>query len=452
MATEIILPALGETMDEGTIARWTVESGGQVKKGEVIAEVESNKAVFELEATATGTLIIAKPAGVAIPILTLIATILAPGESAPSSAGTAAAAKSPATAAATSEAQPSASVAAPLAVAPAAGRQFVSPRARRTATEKQVDVSHVKGSGPQGRVEERDVLAFLEQQPRLTPLAQKVAAEAGIAPAELGGPHERVTRADVEQKIARPAPAAAQTSAPVAAAQPTAAETVAPLGVVRRVIAQRMSQSSQTAASVTLTTELDVTEFVRLREQMKPRVEQLTGESLSYNVLLAKLAAITLHELPYMNARLVGDEIHTLQAANVGIAMDTERGLIVPVLRNVESKGLIELTKEGATLAKKARAGTMAADDMTGGTFTITNLGVYGIDAFTPIINLPECAVLGVGRIAQKPAVWQGEIAIRHMLVLSLTFDHRLVDGAPAARFLQRLSELIQNPYLALLA
>ncbi len=451
MATEIILPALGETMDEGTIARWTVQSGGQVKKGQVIAEVESNKAVFELESPATGTLIIAKPAGVAIPILTLIATVFAPGESAPSSTGAAEAAKSPATPAAAPEAQPSAIVAAPQAVAQAAGRQFVSPRARRVAAEKQVDVSQVKGSGPEGRVEERDVLAFLEQQPRLTPLAKKVAAEAGIAPAELGEPHERVTRADVEQKVARPAPATAPASV-VAAQPPTAAETVASMGVVRRVIAQRMSQSSQTAASVTLTTELDVTEFVRLREQMKPRVEQLTGESLSYNVLLAKLAAIALRELPYMNARLVNDEIHTLQSANVGIAMDTERGLIVPVLRSVESKGLVELTKEGATLAKKARAGTMAADDMTGGTFTITNLGVYGIDAFTPIINLPECAILGVGRIAQKPAVWQGEIAIRHMLMLSLTFDHRLVDGAPAARFLQRLSELIQNPYLALLA
>ena len=224
------------------------------------------------------------------------------------------------------------------------------------------------------------------------------------------------------------------------------------MGIVRRVIAQRMSQSSQTTASVTLTTELDVTEFVRLREQMKPRVEQQTGETLSYNVLLAKLAAIALRELPYMNARLAGDEIHTLKAINVGIAMDTERGLIVPVLRDVASKGLIDLTKEGAVLAKKARAGTMGADDMTNGTFTITNLGVYGIDAFTPIINLPECAILGVGRIAQKPAVWEGQIAIRHMLVLSLTFDHRLVDGAPAARFLQRLSELIQNPFLALLA
>jgi pyruvate dehydrogenase E2 component (dihydrolipoamide acetyltransferase) len=223
------------------------------------------------------------------------------------------------------------------------------------------------------------------------------------------------------------------------------------MGVIRRVIAQRMSQSAQATAAVTLTTEVDATELVHLREQLKAHVEQQTGQSLSYNVLLAKLAAIALREFPYMLSRLVGDGIQIPDAINIGVAMDTERGLLVPVLRSVDSKGLIVLSQEAAALTEKARTGAVGSDDMAGGVFTITNLGVFGIDAFTPIINLPECAILGVGRIAQKPAVWQGQVAIRSMVVLSLTFDHRLVDGAPAARFLQRLSQLVQNPYVVLL-
>jgi len=221
-------------------------------------------------------------------------------------------------------------------VAVTVGRQFVSPRARRLAAEKQVDVRQVPGTGPQGRVEERDVVAFLDRQPRFSALARKVAAEAGITPS--GAPHERVMRADVEQQIAqaakpaqpvetaqpaKPASPPPATPVPPAALAASAQAAVTPMSAVRRVIAQRMSQSAQTAASVTLTTEIDATELVHLREQLKAHVEQQTGESLSYNVLLVKLVCAALHEFPYMNARISGDEIHTLPAANIGVAMDT---------------------------------------------------------------------------------------------------------------------------------
>lgn len=440
MAKEIILPALGETMDEGTIARWLVDSGASVSKGQVIAEIESNKAVFELESPATGVLEIALQAGATVPILSVIGTVRGPGETAetPAAPSGAAPRQAPQTATTPATAPP------PQQAEASYERRFVSPRARRLAREKDVDVAAVSGSGPKGRVEERDVRAYLETRPRLSPLARKMAAEAGVAlPPQAAAPRERIMRAAIEQRLAQPAE-------PPAAA-PASDETVTPLSTVRRVIAQRMSQSAQTAAAVTLTSEVDATELVHLREQIKSHIEQQTGAPLSYNVLLARLAAVALRELPYMTARLVGAELRTPGAVNIGVAVDSERGLLVPVLRDVDHKSLAALNQEAAGLASKARSGAISADEMAGGVFTITNLGMYGIDAFTPIINLPECAILGVGRIAPRPVVSQGQIAVRQMTVLSLTFDHRIVDGAPAARFLQRLAELIQNPYVVLL-
>jgi pyruvate dehydrogenase E2 component (dihydrolipoamide acetyltransferase) len=441
MATEIILPALGETMDEGTIARWVTPDGAEVKKGQVIAEIESNKAVFELEATASGRLHVVAEAGVVVPILTVIAHILAPDE-APPAAGT------NMTAVPSVPVIPEAGAAPAVPALPApAGRQFVSPRARRLARARNVDVALVAGSGPQGRVEERDVSAYLEGAPRVTPLARKVAVEAGVTLAPAGSPRQRITRDDVQRQLA-PAPPVAP---PIVAQADAAVGAAQPLSVIRKVIAQRMAQSAHTAAAVTLTTEVDATELVHLREQVKAHVEQQTGQTLSYNVLLAKLAAAALHELPYMMSRLVGNEIQVPAAANIGIAVDTERGLLVPVVSDPSNTSLIDLAREANALMAKAKTGAVSSDDMAGGAFTITNLGAYGIDAFTPIINLPECAILGVGRIAPRPAVWQGQIAIRQMVILSLTFDHRLVDGVPASRFLQRLCELIQNPYIVLL-
>lgn len=443
MATEIILPALGETMDEGTIARWMVESGASVSKGQAIAEIESNKAVFELESPANGILHITTPAGQTVPILTPIAALLQPGEQAqaePVATKTTDNMSRPAPQATLQDAP------IPGASGETGGRRFVSPRARRFAGEEGVDVSQVRGSGPNGRVEERDVRSFLEQQPRVSPLARKKAAEAGIAIPTTGlAPRARVTSADLAGSPERQASPAEARPAKTPAEQPL------PITAIRRVIAQRMSQSAQSAAAVTLTSEVDATELVHLREQLKAHVEAQTGQPLSYNVLFAKLVAVTLREMPYMMSRLSGDLIHMPAKIDIGVAVDAERGLLVPVLRSVDSTGLVALSQQMAELANKARSGAIGADDMAGGVFTITNLGMYGVDAFTPIINLPECAILGVGRIVQKPAVWQGQIAVRSMLALSLTFDHRLVDGAPAARFLQRLAQLVQNPYIVLL-
>jgi pyruvate dehydrogenase E2 component (dihydrolipoamide acetyltransferase) len=234
---------------------------------------------------------------------------------------------------------------------------------------------------------------------------------------------------------------------------------------VRAVIARRMHESHQTTAPVTLTTEADATAFVALRERLKASLADELGFDLGYNDLLIKLVARALREFPYMNARLGDDSppphrgkgqgwesaaIRHLRQVHVALAVDTERGLLAPVIRDADRKELAEIARELRALVARAQAGQALPDELSGSTFTITNLGMHEIDAFTPLINLPEAAILGVGRIKARPEVVDGEICVRQTMWLSLTFDHRLVDGAPAARFLQRIKQLIEEPYLLL--
>jgi len=219
---------------------------------------------------------------------------------------------------------------------------------------------------------------------------------------------------------------------------------------VRAVIAQRMRESHQTTAPVTLTTEADATAFVELRERLKAGLAAELGFDIGYNDLLIRLVAHALRQFPYMNARLDGERVRHLREVHLALAVDTDRGLLVPVVRNADRKGVAEIAREVRGLAERARTGKALPDELSGSTFTITNLGMHEVDAFTPIINLPEAAILGVGRIKARPAVVEGEMCARQTMWLSLTFDHRLVDGAPAARFLQRIKQLIENPYLLL--
>ena len=271
-------------------------------------------------------------------------------------------------------------------------------------------------------------------------------------------PGKRIERADIEAEAKAEAKVKVEAKAETGSTSTstlTSPGAVLPITTVRRTIADRMAASAHTVAPVTLTTEADATELVRLRRQLK---DDTVGAGLasaqpvpSYNDLLAKLAAQALLEHPMVNARFEGDSILQSATANIGVAVDTDRGLLVPVLRDVQTKSLRQIARESAALIEKARTGRITVDELQGGTFTITNLGMYEIDAFTPIINLPECAILGVGRIVPKQVVVDAEaerVAIRQMLFLSLTFDHRLVDGAPAARFLQRVKQFVEKPYL----
>jgi pyruvate dehydrogenase E2 component (dihydrolipoamide acetyltransferase) len=248
----------------------------------------------------------------------------------------------------------------------------------------------------------------------------------------------------------------ADVEAAMPASLPTPVETTAtervPMAGVRRIIAERMAASHMATARVTLVTEAEATELVKARESLKAEVSEAWGFAPGYNDLLGLIVARALREFPYMNARLSddGEAIERLAAVNLGMAVDTERGLLVPVIRDADQKGLRAFGTEFRDLMERARVGKSLPDDLTGGTFTITNLGMYDIDAFTPIINLPEAAILGAGRIQPKAVVREDQIVARQMWTLSLTFDHRLVDGAPAARFLQRIKQLVENPLLLL--
>jgi pyruvate dehydrogenase E2 component (dihydrolipoamide acetyltransferase) len=281
----------------------------------------------------------------------------------------------------------------------------------------------------------------------VSPVARRVAAELDVDVAALAArtPGKRLRRADIEDEAER---ARSERGQLPAAESPAPAGAILPITAVRRTIATRMAASAHTAAAVTLTTEADATELVRLRKELQA---DGTEPVPTYNDLFARLVAPALLEHPQVNARFEGDTIVQAATANIGLAVDTERGLLVPVLRDVQAKSLRQLAREAAALVEKARSGRITPDELHGGTFTVTNLGMYEIDAFTPIINLPECAILGVGRIVPKQVVVDAaaeRVAIRQMVFLSLTFDHRLVDGASAARFLQRVKQYVEKPNL----
>ncbi len=450
MAEEFFIPQLGQTVEEVTLIKWLVEDGAQVTQGQEILEVETDKAVFPVEAIASGYLHIGPyKEGDVVPVLAVVAVIGAKDDKfevkgEPEPAVEEAESK-------TVEAAPAAPVEAAPSQVREDGRVFASPRARKLAHEKGVDLARVTPSGGGGvRVAERDVLAYLRSLPKATPVAQKMAAEASLDLRQVSGtgPGGKITREDVERALAvPPAPPAAVPPAPTPLPEVEVLERV-PLKGVRGIIAQRMATSVHTTARVTLMMEVDATQFVDMRTRLKARVSEEWGFAPGYNDLLAKIVAAALRKFPYMNARLTANALEYLAPVNMGMAVDTERGLLVPVIRDADKKSLRQFGAEFRELAEGARTGRISPDALSGGTFTITSLGTYDVDAFTPVINLPEAAILGVGRITEKAVVRDGEIVARHMWTLSLVFDHRLVDGAPAARFLQYIKELIEEPYL----
>jgi len=318
----------------------------------------------------------------------------------------------------------------------------------------------VTGTGPNGRIVEQDVMDFLASTPKASPVAERVAQQLDVDLREIEGtgPRGRIVKADVLAAAETEAEAGEAPQPEVEEAEaapvpevlaPAAGERV-PLTGVRGVIAERLHASHTTTAPVTLTMEVDATDFAAARERLKVSLVDELGFNIGYNDLLIKVAARALRRFPYVNARLVDDEIVHLDAVNVGLAIDTERGLLVPNVPDADEKSLVEVATTVRDLVDRARKAALTPDEFSDGTFTITNLGMYEVDAFTPIINTPEIAILGVGRIKAVPAVVDGEVAIRQRMWLSLTFDHRLVDGAPAARFLQYVKRLIEEPYLLL--
>jgi pyruvate dehydrogenase E2 component (dihydrolipoamide acetyltransferase) len=456
MSEELFIPKLGQTVDEVTIVDWLVEDGARVEFGTPLLDVETDKAVFPIESPVNGYLHRGPfKAGDIVPVLTIVALIGKKDEAfkAGSVETMEKANEEPQEAAL--EVKPSISPGQETASRTSV-QAFISPRAKKLAAEKQVDISQVTPTGYGGiRIVERDISAYLSQQPapvvmKVTPVAQNIAEEAGLDLAQVSGTGVRgmVTKADVEQVLARTVPSPALS---IPESGPEISNRI-PLKGVKSIIFERMGASVHTTARVTLVIEADATQFVQARDQLKASVSEAWGFAPGYNDLIALIVARALKEFPFMNARLARDSasIEWLSHVNLGMAVDTERGLVVPVIRDAHQKGLKAFGSEFRALVDRARAGRSLPDDLSGGTFTITNLGMYDIDAFTPVINLPEIAILGLGRIAPKVVPVNNQPAIRQMWTLSLVFDHRLVDGAPAARFLQKIKQMVENPYLLL--
>jgi pyruvate dehydrogenase E2 component (dihydrolipoamide acetyltransferase) len=466
MAVEVVMPRLGWGGEEGSLVEWLKRDGDLVQAGEVICTVEGDKAVTEVESLDSGILRIppdSPPPGQKVPVGTVLAYLVQPGEVAPFEK------RQENDTAAIGQLRPGSAAAAlptaAMAMSSAArvpqrtrrGMPPISPRARRVADELGIDWRELRGSGSSGRIVERDVRQAASP---IGPLVQQTAAETGpdLETRARARPGEQVTRANGEaaaraRNTGVPLPSGDITSgiSPKAAAGP--ARRI-PLGGIRQVIAQRLGESARTTVPVTLTTEADASELVRLRVQLTADLAGTDRPVPSYTDLLAKLVAHALQEHPALNASLEGGEIVLHSAINLGIAVDTERGLLVPVIRDVPHRSVLQIARETTRLIELARSGRIGPEDLAGGTFTLTNLGMYEIDVFTPVINLPECAILGIGRIRAQPVIRDAEsaeIVIRRMLALSLTFDHRLVDGAPAARFLQRIKYLVEHPTLGLL-
>lgn len=454
------MPQLSLSMDKGQIVNWLKQTGDKINVGDILLEVESDKATVEVESIESGILqIVLGPTDGEISVGAVIAYTLAEDEAPVVVSSTALPVTETAINTEAARVHPSSRD---------NGRQLrrllSSPAARRKAAELKIDWQQATGTGRAGRIKERDVLRFnqelaqsasLKTTPavlrtiQLTPLARRIANEFGLEDeslAKLIPGKNKIEREDVEKMIRQIVRESQSDSPAMIVPVKSAVPRREAIGMVRKRIAERMMLSEQTYAPVTLTTEVDATELVSIRETLKN--DLVTKVAPSYNVLLTKIMAKALGEHPTLNASMDGSEIVYPPMVNIGIAVDTERGLIVPVVRDAASKSVGDLTQEMNDLLGRAAHGKTTADELTGGTFTITNLGVQDIDAFTPIINPPECAVLGVGRLRKQMVVVNDQPAVRTMFVLSLTFDHRLVDGAPAARFLQRIKQLCEQPYL----
>lgn len=450
MATKMVMPLLGQTMEEGTIIKWFKNEGDTVKEGEPLLEVMTDKVNMEVEAPEDGVLrkILAQVDDI-VPVRDPIAIIgtadesiddLLVEENALPASGTEAGAP-------TIE-EPSPAPAAPQAEAPAEaakeGRVFASPAAKRVAGEHGIDINMLagKGTGPGGRVREMDVMDYI-QSIKATPLAEKMAVDMGVQVGAVQGTGVggKVTSEDIQR-------AAAPAFAPAAEAAPVEIGQTIPYAGMRKAVGQNVAMSYQQAVHVTLCTEVDMTECVKFRKMILEDVEKRFGVRVSFTDIIAKAVARAVYDKPIVNSTLQGDQIVIHDKVNVGIATAIEGGLVVPVVKDAQSKSIPQISKEIKDLAARARAGQAGGEDFRGGTITISNLGAYGVQSFNPIITPGQSAILGVCAIQEKPVVKDGEIVVRSIMGLCLSFDHRVMDGAPAAEYLARLKEILESPYL----
>ncbi|MGB9976700.1 dihydrolipoamide acetyltransferase family protein [Thermovenabulum sp.] len=437
MAFEVKMPKLGTTMTEGTIVRWLKKEGERVEKGEPLLEIQTDKVNLEEEAPESGILIkVFYSEGQVVPVGENIAVIVKEKEEYnPLQEGNEAlSGKTEEIPLETHEI-----LEAPKESDNAIQKIKASPAAKRVARENGVDLKEVTPSGPEGRIVERDVISYLEKI-KTTPVAKKIAEEKGIDLSDIKKQEgERITKEDVLKKIKEDL---------------SLMENVKriPLSGPRKIIADKMKKSKIEAPHFYLTLSVDMTNAIKLREELSVKIEKLTGVKLSLNDILIKSAGRALKEYPMLNSSIEDEFIIIKEDINIGLAVALEEGLVVPVIRNADKKGLSEISKESSELILKARSGKLLPDDYQGGTFTISNLGMFGIEEFKAVINLPESAILAVGKIVKTAVVDENdELKVKPIMKLTLSCDHRIIDGALGAKFLNRIKELLENPMEMLL-
>ncbi len=405
MTTEIKVPALPESITDATLVAWHKKPGDAIRRDENLADLETDKVVLEVPAPGNGVLRELKVAS---------GTVVTPGqvlalieESAPAPA-------QPARAAAPAAASPAS---APKAAAPEAGKEKLSPSVRRLIEENRLDAAAIPASGRDGRLTKSDVVGFMDRKPGAAAAAPQPepsqAPRAPSAPAVPGG-------ARAEHRV--------------------------PMTRLRQRIAQRLIEAQSTQALLTSFNEVDLTAVQALRERHRERFEKAHGVKLGFMSFFVKACIEALKRFPVVNASVDGSDILYHEFYDIGVAVSTERGLVVPIVRDADVKSFASVEKEIAEYARKARAGTIGIEDLTGGTFTITNGGVFGSLMSTPIVNAPQSAILGMHKIQERPMVVDGQIAIRPMMYIAITYDHRIIDGREAVQFLVAVKESLEDP------
>jgi len=440
MAETVKMPKNGLTMREGTVAKIHVKKGEAVKKGQPLLEYETDKITGEMESPQDGTVLeIYVQEGDTVEVLAPLMAVGDPVEA------VAAAAK-------IAEEKPVAQDA-PVEIKPTAvigGRILASPLARKLARDYGFALENITATGPDGRIVKKDVeQAMQTSKVRATPLAKKFAREKGIDLKRVpgSGPNGRIQRSDVETmerpQIQKP-PVQAAAAVPAGARREK-------MSAMRRTIAQRLQQSKQTIPHVYFKCEVDATGITEVKNTISPVMQQKYGQKLSVNDIVLAAAAAVLKEFPVFSAQVDGDEIVHMDAVHLGFAVSLENGLIVPVIRHADRLTLAALSMEAAKLAGKAKAMQLSREEITGGTFTVSNLGGYGLEEFFAIINPPESGILAVGTAIEKAVAVNGQLAVRPMMTLCLSVDHRLIDGAVAAAFLKRLKETLEDVHQLIL-
>ena len=455
MAFEIIMPKLGVDMQEGEIIEWKKQEGDVVNEGDILLEIMSDKTNMELEAEDSGVLLkITRQAGETVPVTEVIGYIGAEGEVVADNVASAPAAE-PAP-----KVEEVATVEAPVVATQApvvheGGKVRATPKARKVARELGIDLTQVPGTGAKGRVHADDVENFKGAQPKVTPLARKIAADLGIDLASVSGTGfgGKITKEDI-LAISAPAQVKEAAAAPVVEAKPEKVlpegVEVIPMSAMRKAISKGMTHSYLTAPTFTLNYDVDMTNLMALRKQVLDPIMNKTGMKVTFTDLigLAVVRTFMKEEHRYLNASLIDDaqniELHKF--VNLGIAVGLDDGLIVPVVHGADKMSLSEFVVASKDVIKKAQAGKLKAAEMSGSTFSITNLGMFGTKSFNPIINQPNSAILGVSATIQTPVVVDGEVVVRPIMGLCLTIDHRIVDGMNGAKFMVDLKHLIENP------